>query len=119
MTAAGIPQEGVARVLGISIDTLQRHYEVELATATHKAVEQVAGSLFSKAISATHPQSVTAAIFFLKTRGRWREADVDEAVKKIMVRNAELEAIVAKLEEKETSGTPWPSSPSPNASKPN
>jgi hypothetical protein len=53
MTMAGITQEGVARVLDISVDTLGRHYRTELDTSIDKAVAKVAGSL--------------------KTRGRWRD----------------------------------------------
>jgi hypothetical protein len=72
MTMSGITQEGVARTLGISIDTLQRHYREELDTATDKAVAKVAGSLFQKAIG-DGPQSAACAMFSLKTRGKWRE----------------------------------------------
>jgi hypothetical protein len=71
MTMSGITQEGVARA-GVSIDTLQRHYREELDTATDKAVAKVAGSLFQKAMG-DGPQSAACAMFFLKTRGKWRE----------------------------------------------
>jgi hypothetical protein len=37
MTMAGITQEGVARVLDISVDTLGRHYRTELDTSVDKA----------------------------------------------------------------------------------
>jgi hypothetical protein len=73
MAAAGITQEGIARVLEICVDTLAKYYRTELDTATDKAVAQVAGSLFQKAISDTHPQAASCAMFFLKTRGKWRE----------------------------------------------
>jgi hypothetical protein len=72
MTMAGITQEGVARVLDISVDTLGRHYRTELDTSIDKAVAKVAGSLYQKAIG-DGPQAVNAAMFFLKTRGRWRD----------------------------------------------
>jgi hypothetical protein len=73
MAAAGITQEGIARVLEICVDTLAKYYRTELDTATDKAVAQVAGSLFQKAISDTHLQAASCAMFFLKTRGKWRE----------------------------------------------
>ena len=72
MTMAGISQEGVARVLDISVDTLTRYYRTELDTSTDKAVAKVAGSLYQKAIG-DGPQAVNAAQFFLKMRGKWRE----------------------------------------------
>src|SRR5262245_19875435 len=73
MTIAGIAQEGIARAIGISVDTMVKYYREEIDTAVDKANTQVAGSLFKKAISDEHPQSATAAIFWLKTRAGWRE----------------------------------------------
>lgn len=78
MTAGGITQEGIARAIGISVDTLVKYYREELDTALDKANAQVAGSLFKKAISDNHPGGVTAAIFWMKTRGRWKEANALE-----------------------------------------
>lgn len=78
MTAGGITQEGIARVIGISVDTLVKYYREELDTALDKANAQVAGCLFKKATSDDHPNSVTAAIFWMKTRGRWKETSALE-----------------------------------------
>lgn len=78
MTAGGITQEGIARVIGISVDTLVKYYRDEIDTALDKANAQVAGCLFKKATSDDHPNSVTAAIFWMKTRGRWKEANALE-----------------------------------------
>ena len=57
-----------------SIDpkTLRKHYRDELDTGQIKATAMVAESLFRKATT-DGPQSVTAAIFWLKTRGGLRE----------------------------------------------
>jgi hypothetical protein len=52
-------------------ETLVKHYRVELDTATDKAIAQVAGSLFRKAISDDHPQAESCAMFFLK----WADRD--------------------------------------------
>jgi hypothetical protein len=73
MIAGGITQEGVARALGICVDTLVKNYRPEIDGAVDKANAQVAGSLFRKAVSDNHPNGVTAAIFWLKTRAKWRE----------------------------------------------
>lgn len=70
MCAAGISHEQIALVLGINADTLKKHYDVELKTASPIANNRVAGALYAKALSG----NVTAMIFWLKTRARWSES---------------------------------------------
>lgn len=72
MVAYGIPQEDISEVIGISSKTLRLHYRKELDTGTAKANAKVAESLYKKA-TGDGSQSVTAAIFWLKTRGKWKE----------------------------------------------
>lgn len=72
MAAAGITHELIARVIwpgGIGQETLRRHFNEELDCALAEANTKVAQSLFNQAISG----NVTAQIFWLKTRARWRE----------------------------------------------
>ena len=73
MSAYGIPQEDIAKVVGIDRKTLAKHYRDELDTATAKANAKVAETLYKQATNADNPRSATAAIFWLKTRGGWRE----------------------------------------------
>ena len=73
MAAYGVPETGIARVVGIDAKTLRKHYREELDTGQIKATAKVAESLFRKATT-DGSQSVTAAIFWLKTREGWREA---------------------------------------------
>jgi hypothetical protein len=73
MAAYGVPESDIARVVGIDAKTLRKHYRDELDNGAIKATARVAESLYRKAIG-DGAQSVTAAIFWLKTRGRWREA---------------------------------------------
>ena len=54
-------------------------YEKELAGGHIKANAKVAESLYRKAIGEGR-ESVTAAIFWLKTRARWKEVSVHEHV---------------------------------------
>ncbi len=77
MAAYGIPEPEIARVLGIFAPTLRLHYPDELDTGGTKANSKVAESLYRKAIGDGH-QSVTAAIFWLKTRARWKEVSTTE-----------------------------------------
>ncbi len=77
MAAYGVPEDGIARVVGIDPKTLRKHYRDELDTGQIKATAKVAESLFRKATS-DGAQSVTAAIFWLKTRGGWKETSLHE-----------------------------------------
>lgn len=74
MSSFGIPQPDICAVIGVTEKTLRRAFRRELDTATARANTQVAGTLFK---AATNPsggmKSVVAAIFWLKTRARWRE----------------------------------------------
>jgi hypothetical protein len=73
MTAYGIPEHDIARVVGIDPKTLRKHYRDELDMGETKANAQIAGFLFNAAKSG----NVTAQIFWLKTRARWRETPVE------------------------------------------
>lgn len=73
LASYGVPQEQIAKVIGISDRTLRTHYADVLATAAIRANSLVAQSLFTKATKGEGSASVTAAIFWLKTRARWRE----------------------------------------------
>jgi hypothetical protein len=73
----GIPEAEIAGLVGIDPKTLRRHYRQELDHGHTKANAKVAENLFRKA-TGEGPQSVTAAIFWLKTRARWKEVAVLE-----------------------------------------
>jgi hypothetical protein len=73
MAAYGIPADDIARVIGVDAKTLRKHYREELDLGETKANAQVAGFLFNAARSG----NVTAQIFWLKTRARWRETPTE------------------------------------------
>ena len=75
MAGVGVPEPDIARVLGIDLATLRHYHRAELETGQIIANARVAESLFRKAIGAG-PQSVTAAMFWLKTRAGWSEVAV-------------------------------------------
>ena len=96
MAAYGIPELDIARVVGIDPKTLRRHYRDELDTGHIKATAKVAEFLFRRATT-EGPQAVTAAIFWLKTRGGWREVPQDHRVAVADVRSLtdeELERLI-------------------------
>ena len=95
MAGYGVPEPDIARLLQIDPKTLRKHYRDELDSGHVKANAKVAENLFRKA-TGDGPQSVTAAIFWLKTRARWKETmvsevthDVGDSVKTLMARIAE------------------------------
>src|SRR6478735_10692924 len=69
LAAYGIPEADISGVVGIDPKTLRKHYRDELDLGETKANAQVAGFLFSAAKNG----NVTAQIFWLKTRARWKE----------------------------------------------
>jgi hypothetical protein len=73
MAAYGIPEINIAAVLGVDPKTLRKHYRDELDLGETKANAQVAGYLFNAAKNG----NVTAQMFWLKTRAKWREVPVE------------------------------------------
>jgi len=75
LAAFGIPQEKMVQmVLGktnkpIDLKTLRKHFSLELETGELKANTKVAQCLYKQATDG----NVTAQIFWLKTRARWKE----------------------------------------------
>ena len=77
MSAYGIPEIDIAGVLGVDPKTLRKHYRAELDQGHTKANAKVAENLYRMALG-NGREAVTAAIFWLKTRARWRETSVTE-----------------------------------------
>lgn len=73
----GISAADIALVLSMDEKELSATYAAELAGGQIKANARVAESLFRKATGEGR-ESVTAAIFWLKTRARWKETSVHE-----------------------------------------
>ena len=73
MAAYGIPEIDISRVVGVDPKTLRKHYREELDLGETKANAQVAGFLFNAARNG----NVTAQIFWLKTRAKWRETPLE------------------------------------------
>jgi hypothetical protein len=73
LAAYGIPEADISGVVGIDPKTLRKHYREELDLGEAKANAQVAGFLFNAAKNG----NVTAQIFWLKTRAKWRETPME------------------------------------------
>jgi hypothetical protein len=74
---AGGTQERVAKVIGISADTLQRYYAKEWEDGSETANLKVVGNLYRMATMTTNDRvAITAAIFWCKARMGWRTDEV-------------------------------------------
>lgn len=82
LSALGCSHEDIATRLKISADTLVKYYQDELDEGRIDANSAIAGTLFQQAKKG----NTAAAIFWLKTRARWREtnSDKDDDDKKVI-----------------------------------
>ncbi len=74
LSALGCPHEDIAKRLKISADTLVKYYQDELDEGRIDANSAIAGTLFQQAKKG----NTAAAIFWLKTRARWKETSTHE-----------------------------------------
>lgn len=90
--AVGIPQEDIAKVIGIDKKTLTKYYRKELDTAMTQANAAVGGALYNKAMGG----DTTALIWWTKARMLWKETKqeerryVDEEGKDLHAKDKEL-----------------------------
>jgi hypothetical protein len=74
LAAVGITFEDIATKLEISADTLVKYYKKELDDGRIDANASIGQTLFQQAKNG----NTAAAIFWLKTRARWKETQVNE-----------------------------------------
>ena len=83
LASFGQPQPDMASYIGVSDRTLREHYRDELDHAAMRANAAVAAKLHSAATQKEHTApSVTAAIFWAKTRMGWKDTSIHEMVGK-------------------------------------
>lgn len=79
LSGLGVPQDGIAKLLKISVSTLTKWYVEEIEVGVLKANAAVSGNLFRIA-TGDGKAAATAAFFWLKTRARWRESPLEVEV---------------------------------------
>jgi hypothetical protein len=77
LVGLGLSALDIARLFDLDRELVERVFARELAAGQIKANARVAESLYRKAVGDGR-QSVTAAIFWLKARGRWKETIANE-----------------------------------------
>jgi len=96
LVSYGVRQEEICKYIDIKcVDTLYKYYRKELDTSVIKANAAVAGRLYNKAVG---QDDLSAQIFWLKTRARWRTNDVDKIVNDNDKMQKELDELRAKLD---------------------
>ena len=86
LSSFGVPQDDIAKYVGLDSKTLRKHYRDELDRSEVKANAKIGQFLFSAASGkalengASHSDCVRAAMFWAKTRMGWREtAHIDHS----------------------------------------
>lgn len=74
LLAFGITQIDTAAYMGMDVKTLRKHYRKELDTALTSANFKIANALYKNAVD---NENVSAQIFWLKTKGGWKEPKDD------------------------------------------
>lgn len=74
LAGLGVPQDDIAAILDCDAKTLRKHFRIELNRGVSEANAAVASYLFTK----VKEGNVTAQIFWMKTRARWREGRAPE-----------------------------------------
>lgn len=93
LAAYGITHDSIAGIVGISDETLRKHYATELALGKDRVIEKVAGSLIEKATS-DRRDAVSAAKFFLSAKAGWAEkTETDHRAQVMHVHRVELVAL--------------------------
>lgn len=72
LAGLGLTRDQIALVMAMSDESIGKYFRKELEEGVAKANAKVAQNLFSIATSREHG-SVAAAIFWMKSRARWRE----------------------------------------------
>lgn len=82
LASFGVSHDNIAKYMGFSDETLRKHYREQLDLGAIKANAKVGAFLYRQASgqalddgTATNRECLTAAMFWLKTRARWRETD--------------------------------------------
>lgn len=90
----GTPQAVIARELGMCVETMVKLYGDEFEHALERGVGEVAATLYSKALMGDNG----AMIFYLKTKGRWKEArNGDEDAPIHIKANVDVAAIAQQM----------------------
>lgn len=76
MAGLGVPQDGIAKIIGCAAKTLRKCFRDDLDRGVAEANATMRGFLFAAAKAG----NIAAIIFWLKTRAHWRERMTSDPV---------------------------------------
>jgi hypothetical protein len=74
LAGLGVPQDDIAKIIGCAPKTLRKRFRDDLDRGVVEANATISSSLFGAAKGG----NVTAQIFWMKTRAKWREPTVED-----------------------------------------
>jgi len=92
---AGIPDNEVAKCMGISITSLEKYYKVDLDNGASECTAMVTGKLIEKIRNG----DTTSIVFYLRTRGKWAPKNEFEITHNHTIRPRSRQEIEAELRE--------------------
>ena len=69
----GMTRAQIGLLLGVTDETIHKHYRKEVDVGKHGMTMNVANNLYNIATDPEHKNAATAAIFWMKAQGGWRE----------------------------------------------
>lgn len=69
----GLTHHQIGMLLGVTDDTIRKHYKKEIEVGKAGMTINVANNLYNIATDPDHKNAATAAIFWMKAQGGWRE----------------------------------------------
>jgi transcriptional regulator with XRE-family HTH domain len=75
LVAYGLTLQQIASIMDVTDTTIEKYYSSEMKNGLAKANSLIANRLFKTATEGEGHLALTAQIFWLKTRARWRETD--------------------------------------------
>ena len=69
----GMTRAQIGMLLGVTDETIHKHYRKEVDVGKHGMTMNVANNLYNIATDPEHKNAATAAIFWMKAQGGWRE----------------------------------------------
>jgi hypothetical protein len=102
LSGFGIPQEEIAKLIGIDPKTLRLHYAEQIELGGIKATAKVAQNLFTMACKPNR-EGLQAAIFWLRVRAHWSEYSPRPLYPEPLGKKATAEAEALTADE----GTGW------------
>ena len=100
LSGIGVPQDQIAIKIGMSRKTMTNIYRDELDRGMAEANESICDRLFKIATKGDDKVSLTACIFWVKSRMGWKETNIEE-VRDFAKEDESVRRLLARIRETE------------------